>query len=152
MPLTNVGTLGEWRWATADWMPTKESYNQANFLSGWGFYWAFVHMNVHEWVAVIVVLLLETCWQIVMGMVPDTEEDDVGTPNVNGVPYIGGRGFSYTNLVYAAGGMLIALLIDLIAPPHIRPMGKKDDPCLEFEDSQEDYDQCWAALEEMNDM
>ena len=71
----------------------------------------FVHFEVWEWVAAICVIVANTFWQIVMGMVP-----------ASSVPYFGGDGFSYTNLVYATGGTVLAMLVDVAMPPHWKPL------------------------------
>lgn len=102
--------LGEWRWADDSWMPY--SYNITNFGIGWGLYYTFVHFKAMEWLSCLIVVLLQTGWQIMCALVPDE--------GIDASPYIGGDGFSYNNLSYGSLGVLLALILDLIVPPHIR--------------------------------
>ena len=51
--------------------------------------------------------------------------------------YFGGYGFDYYALLYGFGGGLIGLLLDLIAPPHIRGSGYGDDD----EHNEDDYEE-----------
>ena len=103
------GEIGVWRLAEPEWMPLPAQ--QANFATAWGFYFIFVHYELYEWAAWLVVGTLNVIWQVVMGYVPASK-----------VPYFGGDGFSYTNLVYAASGMTLALIVDVAMPPHWRPL------------------------------
>ena len=113
-----MATPGEmWKWRmidTEEWEPVAR--NMANFGVAFGLYYAFVHYYVAEWISMLVVLFIEGIWQIKNALIPDNEVD-----------YIGGPGFSYVSLIYDFGGILVALLIDLMWPPHIRPTG--DDEC-----------------------
>ena len=132
--------LGVWYWAADtmdDWLPLGQ--NQAYFGTGWGLYFTWTTFQVHEWISVIIVVLLETSWQIVHGMVPDTTN-----------AYLGGKGFSYIRLVYGIGGMTLALLFDLMIPPHIRPFGA-DDPCEDYEEDSDDWKECIAAAEQLEE-
>ena len=37
---------------------------QANFFIGWGLYFTMVSLDVHEWIAILILVVLETGWQI----------------------------------------------------------------------------------------
>ena len=50
--------------------------------------------------------------------------------------FFGGRGFSTVAIVYDLAGWTLALVADLIVPPHIRPSKKKE----EEEDVNEKFD------------
>ena len=123
---------------TVEWMPYTAQLN--NFGIAWGMYWMWVHLRVHEWIAIILVVFIEVGWQMVQAFVP-TAADGIGL-------YLGGDGFNYANLIYATGGMTLAFLIDLMQPPSVRPLGgyKK---CEKLEPGTPDYEKCLMNLEEM---
>ena len=130
---------------TDSWLPYK--VNMTNFGVAWGLYFTFVHLRVHEWVAIIVVLLLELGWQLVQAYVdapsPFSYDGSVGA-------YLGGSGFNYANAVWAVGGMTLAFLIDLMQPPVVRPLGGYDvDPCAQWEKNDDDYNECYDALADL---
>ena len=130
---------------TDSWLPYK--VNMTNFGVAWGLYFTFVHLRVHEWVAIIVVLLLELGWQLVQAYVyapvPFAYDGSAGA-------YIGGAGFNYANAVWAVGGMTLAFLIDLMQPPVVRPLGGYDvDPCAQWEKNDDDYNECYDALSDL---
>ena len=73
-----------------------------------------------EWVAVIVILILQFLWQMKNALIPYM--------NYTGSPksilnfkyrYLGGFGYSFKAQIYGALGLTVALLIDLMWPPHI---------------------------------
>ena len=119
--------------------------NLANFGVAWGLYFMWVHLRLYEWLAVLLVLLIETGWQITQAMVtcaanPCVEGDGAAY-------YIGGWGFNYANYIYAIGGMTLAFLIDLMQPPHIRPIGGYPPmPCEQFHE-EDQISECYALLE-----
>ena len=129
-----MGELGKWEMADPIWMP--HTAQQGYFGVGWGLYFTLVHLKAWEWLAVVIVILLEVTYQIVQALVPSS---------VN--LYFGGEGFSYSNLIYGCGGMLLGLFIDLAAPPHVRPWNS--DPCSDKE-GKVGYDACWAEYEATN--
>ena len=109
--MSEPGELGEWRWAQDSWMPTQD--HQAHFAIGMGLYFTFVHLYLAEWISTLIVILLEVCYQIKDGLVPNDGGKEI-------LKYFGGDGFSYKDLIYDASGVAFALIIDLIAPPHVR--------------------------------
>ena len=109
--MTEPGELGEWRWAQDSWMPTQD--HQAHFAIGMGLYFTFVHLYLAEWISTLIVILLEVCYQIKDGLVPNDGGKEI-------LKYFGGDGFSYKDLIYDVSGITFALIIDLIAPPHVR--------------------------------
>ena len=117
---------------------------QANFGIGWGLYWTFVALDVWEWLSATLVVLLETAWHITMGFVPGS-----ATPGWT-IPYIlGSDGFNYPRFIWAIGGMIMALIIDLIHWPHTRPLGGYDkNPCGKIELEGEDFEDCIKMLKE----
>ena len=127
---------------TDSWLPYNA--NLANFGVAWGLYFTWVHLRVHEWVAIIIMILLELGWQLVQAYIiapiPYTKD---GTAEA----YIGGYGFNYANMIWATGGWFLAFLVDLMQKPHWRPLGGYDvDPCLKWEDDQDYYEWCQDSL------
>ena len=78
-----------------------------------GLYFTFVHLYLAEWISVLIVIFLEVCYQIKDGLVPNDGGKEI-------LKYFGGDGFSYKDLIYDVSGMTFALIVDLIAPPHVR--------------------------------
>ena len=127
---------------TDDWLPYPA--NQANFGVAWGLYFTFVHLRVHEWIAIIVVALIELGWQLVQAYIlaPVPFAYD-GTAEA----YLGGAGFNYANMIWATGGWFLAFLIDLMQKPHVRPLGGYDiDACAKWKDDQDYYEWCQDSL------
>merc|ERR1712151_244029 len=130
MAATKIPEMWKLRMATDDvytdyvknahdsWNPIPD--NVAQFGVGYGLYYNFVHFYMMEWVAVIVILILQFIWQMKNGLVPY-----VNVKTTNGVPvstsnrYLGGFGYSFEAEIYGAMGLIVALLIDLMWPPHI---------------------------------
>ena len=130
---------------TDSWLPYK--VNMTNFGVAWGLYFTFVHLRVHEWVAIIVALLLELGWQLVQAYVAAPVPFDF---DGSAGAYIGGTGFNYANAIWAVGGMTLAFLIDLMQPPVVRPLGGYDvDPCAQWEKNDDDYNECYDALADL---
>ena len=127
------------------WLPYP--VNQANFGVAWGLYFTFVHLRVHEWIAIIVVALLEFGWQMVQAYIyaPVPFAYD-GTAEA----YIGGYGFNYANMIWATGGWFLAFLVDLMQKPSIRPLGGYEiDPCAKWEDDADYYEWCLDSLSDL---
>ena len=124
-----------------EWMPYNSAL--ANFGVAWGQYWMWVHLRVHEWIAIILVVCFEVGWQMVQAYIP-TAADGVGA-------FIGGDGFNYAHLIYAVGGMTLAFLIDLMAKPSVRPLGGYKYDCSILEEGTPDWEDC-IAMEEMEEM
>lgn len=109
-------------WATFNPMPQ----NVANFGSGFGLYFMFVHFYAAEWLSIILVILLQFLWQVKNAWVPYMNYKDtssVAAANAAGFSkrYFGGFGFCVQQEIYGAAGVLIAFLLDLIWPPAIQP-------------------------------
>ena len=130
---------------TESWLPYTS--NMTNFGVAWGLYFMWVHLRVHEWLAIILVLLIETGWQLVQAYIiaPVPFAYD-GTAEA----YIGGAGFNYATYIWAIGGMTLGFLIDLMQPPAVRPLGGYDvDPCAKWDDNDDDYNECYDALSDL---
>ena len=130
---------------TESWLPYTS--NMTNFGVAWGLYFMWVHLRVHEWLAIILVLLIETGWQLmqayIIAPVPFAYD---GTAEA----YLGGAGFNYATYIWAIGGMFLAFLIDLMQPPAVRPLGGYDvDPCVKWDDNDDDYNECYDALSDL---
>ena len=94
--------------------------NMANFGSGFGLYFMMVHFYAAEWLAIVLVILIQFMWQVKSALVPyyrGTASDPLNTD----ARYFGGWGFSYHQELYGLGGILIAFLLDVIWPPAIQP-------------------------------
>ena len=105
------------------WNPIPD--NLAQFGVGYGLYYNFVHFYMWEWVAFIVILLLQFLWQMKNGLIPYMNY--TGTPKNAGTfkyRYLGGFGYSFKGQIWGAFGLTVALLIDLMWPPHIE---RRDD-------------------------
>ena len=130
---------------TESWLPYTS--NMTNFGVAWGLYFMWVHLRVHEWLAIILVLLIETGWQLVQAYIiaPVPFAYD-GTAEA----YIGGAGFNYATYIWAIGGMFLGFLVDLMQPPAVRPLGGYDvDPCAKWDDNDDDYNECYDALSDL---
>ena len=109
----------------ADEMWDPYSNNIAYLAAGWGWYFTFVHFMMAEWVAMLVVIMLLAVWQTVLGLIDATE-------------YYGdelNEGFNLSALAYGSGGVILAILLDLMWPPHIRETGSDED---DMEESDSD--------------
>ena len=112
----------------------------AYFGISWGLYFSFVHVGAWEWLAIILVLVIETGWQLIQAYV------------ISPVPYsydgtieafIGGAGFNFIQMIYATGGLIGAFLVDLMQAPLVRPLGGYEiDPCAKWDYNDEDYNEC----------
>ena len=130
---------------TDSWLPYTS--NMTNFGIGWGLYFMWVHLRVHEWLAIILVLLIETGWQLIQAYIiaPIPFAFD-GTAEA----YLGGYGFNYATYIWAIGGMFLAFLVDLMQPPAVRPLGGYDvDPCVKWDGNDDDYNECYDALSDL---
>ena len=108
------GELGKWRMSSDTYDFTIDK--QAHFVACWGLYYFFVHFYVTEWLASILVLLIGLLKEIKDAIIPWEEYG-----------FIGGDGFSYWDMMYDVVGLALALITDLIWPPHIRPIGADED-------------------------
>ena len=108
------GELGKWRWATDTYELTHDK--EAHFAACWGLYYFFVHFWVSELWASIATLLIGTAKEIKDALIPWEEYG-----------FWGGDGFSYWDLIFDVAGLALALVVDLIWPPHIRPPRKNEE-------------------------
>ena len=79
---------------------------------GFGVYYMFAHFRVAEWISwLVVAVLFEGMGQVWNALIPA-----IGADNVD---YFGGLGFSWHQWIMGGAGATVALLIDLMWPPHI---------------------------------
>ena len=131
---------------TEDWLPY--SSNMTNFGVAWGLYFMWVHLRVYEWLSIILVLLIETGWQLVQAYII-APSPVLGTERT-AEAYIGGEGFNYATYIWAIGGMFLGFLVDLMQPPAVRPLGGYDvDPCAKWDKNDDDYNECYDALADL---
>ena len=107
------------------WKPTD--YNQMYFTAGLWLYFMMVHFAAAEWVSLVISTCLVGVWQIKNALIPGYGDDEV--------KYFGGYGFDYYAMLYGVAGSVVGILLDLIAPPHIRGSGYQDD-----EEDEEDWE------------
>ena len=110
--------------ATDEWMPY--SANIAYLAAGWGWYFTFVHFMMAEWVSMLVVIILLACVQTVYALIDASE-------------YYGDElnpGFNLSALAYGSGGVILAILLDLMWPPHIRETDSDEE--MDNEESSSD--------------
>ena len=89
-----------------------------------------VHYYVSELWASTIPFIIGVLLEVKDGLVPKSEYG-----------FWGGIGFSWADIVYDALGLITALVIDIIWPPHIRPKRNKN----EEENLEEE---AWNAFEE----
>ena len=127
-----------WKWRSAgntdyygysddldSWNP--EHLNVMNFGVGFGMYFMFVHFYAWEWLAILLVLLLQFIWQCKNALIPymDWQTNGLVITGMNR-RYFGGFGYSYKHEIYGAAGVLMAFLLDVIWPPAIQPSREED--------------------------
>merc|ERR1712072_585956 len=84
-------------------------------------YFMFVHYHVWEWLSMLLVFLIQFIWQAKNAMVPYVNFKDVNNASLGwDRRYFGGMGYSYKAEIWGAGGVIFAILVDLMWPPHIR--------------------------------
>ena len=105
--------LGKWRWRSNDNFDSGPMKKEATFIVFWGLYYALVHYKMSELWASVGELLGMIIWEVKDALVP---WELVG--------FIGGEGFSYWDITYASIALILALVTDVIVPPHIRPTKK----------------------------
>ena len=127
----------KWRWADDTWMP--QAKNIATFSIGWGLYYTFVHFYVWEWLSTIIVLMLQTGWQIIRAKLPKEGKAS---------KLIDTDGFSYKNLIYGSVGVVLALLLDILVPPHIR--GSDEATSEGSESGTDDIDNGDSGIDDFN--
>ena len=108
--------LGTWRWESDDTFDKDAFRKEAMFITFWAAYYFFVHYKVSELWASVVILLVIVAWEVKDALVP---WELAG--------WIGGGGFSYWDVAYGSFALVLALVTDLIVPPHIRPTKKQLD-------------------------
>ena len=119
-------------------------YAQACLGIGWGLYWTFVALDIWEWLSILIVLLIQTGWHVMTGFIAV----DV-TPGWTIGYLFGSNGFNYPRYIYAIGGMIMALLVDLMHWPHTRPLsGYEKNPCGKIELEGENFEDCIKMLKE----
>ena len=99
------------------------------FMIGWAGYYSLVHYYVHEWVAILIVILIAGMQQVSNALIPAYGDDKVN--------YIGSYGFQWTGLAWNSIGVLFAFILDAMVPPSIgkdRPEGDDDDDCDDCDD------------------
>ena len=108
------------------WSPIPD--NVAQFGVGYGLYYNFVHFYMWEWVAIIVIVLLQFLWQMKNGLVPYYNGFNLADNTVK-ARYMGGWGYSFKAEIYGFMGLFVAFLIDVMWPPAIerRNDGAADD-------------------------
>ena len=113
------------------WSPIPD--NVASFGVGYGLYYNFVHFYMWEWVAFIVILIIQFMWQMKNGLIPYMNYK-MTNGVVSGVSqrYLGGFGYSFKAQIYGFMGLTVALLIDLMWPPHIERRDNGEDETGEF--------------------
>ena len=109
--------------ANYSWNPYP--MNVSNFGVGFGMYFMMVHFYAWEWLAILLVLLLQFIWQCKNALVPFVDWD--ATTVTWSRRWFGGNGYSYRQQIYGAGGVLIAFLLDVIWPPAIQPSREEDE-------------------------
>ena len=125
-----------WKWHSAsntDYIGYDDAYyswnpypmNVANFGVGFGVYFMMVHFYAWEWLAIVLVLLLQFMWQCKNALVPYVNYDSTTATWTR--RYFGGFGYSYRQQIYGAGGVFIAFLLDVIWPPAIQPSREEDE-------------------------
>ena len=90
--------------------------NTNNLIVQFGLYFMFVHFHVWEWLSIILVVIFGAIWQLKNALIPYVNVKATGYDR----RYFGGAGYSLTNELYGAIGILLAFLLDLMWPPAIR--------------------------------
>ena len=121
---------------------------QAYTFIGWGLYSTMVHLDVHEWVAILVMIVLEAGWQIGQAYI---EYD--ATPDWTLGYILGGAGFNYVNMIWATSGIILGFLIDLMHKPSVRPLsGYRPTLACDYIKkslSEEQYEDCMTFMEDI---
>ena len=91
--------------------------NVGEFGLGWGLYFMCVHFYAWEWLAVIIALVIEVILQCKNALIPYANFDDYLTTFQWTRRWGGGFGYSIRAQVWNLGGVLVALLFDMIWKP-----------------------------------
>ena len=113
----------------SSFMPYQE--NVANLGLGWGLYFMMVHFYAWEWLAIVLVIMLQFVWQCKNALVPyyNFNLNAAGTilDGTWTARYFGGMGYSWKAEIYGAGGVFLAFLLDVMWPPALQPMRDEEE-------------------------